>query len=857
MTKQRPRPEKRPRASQPETSRSVEVGEQGIYAEVAMGYCQPFADPDQIVAYCFQRLAGRVSPHATMRFSSGKAAETDFANPNVLTLEATKDIRLGDPEQGNFTHQMVVEDGAKREVCAAYVSFKAVEADLAENMPDRIEELRRMAEYIQASELGGFSGGIKQPSMAQLFKGAQLAYFDHPALVERFGIQETDQQQALEECFELFRLFVETKQDPFEIIDISLHDDDTAQVRAAKKKAQRFSEIAEFQRQHDRELLRDERPSVRQLPSGVQIGYLDLRGKQLILGERGMGIGYRKSDLKTGHKSDILVLDADLPDGGHKILIGVNTRNPHARNKGLDLGEFARAWNNLEYVRGVGAAELKGENKADGHKGGESFGAVTLLGSPAETGTGLDAGDLVRALNEYYRVPRYSEAQLLEYARLLTHPIPGAWVESIAGPYPNQHLRERAIVSCALSPESPPHEDHTCTTCRREIRESELLVEQSEGETTSVRQMTGRELDARAYDEFEHFVREGDAQNALFELARGRVDLADYEVQTGEVLLPFFEQVAQSEEAIDLIYNAQNDTFNPLPDSEGYLPWSNRATDVRVSKYQLPGAVPYMIDSQLQRTLYEYVSSNVDEQAQERFVGALTAIFSSSAYRNSRSDNQLYDHVGVDLLRIATNQIVRPVGRQRQADVAAAFSPDVQEQAREALAGLTPAEAQHLHAHFRFSPRALELLPPVEEVPEPNILEVTHKETGRTTQKHIAVIIGRQENSEGQAMVDMVESGVMSADTLLRSEGLLRPEDFADAEKQVLQEIEAMTERMVEELPSGAQGELHITVQGPQSISFLLGQQLVQLRGEYGDLVAFRYHQWRNGKYDEMPQLNA
>jgi len=419
-------------------------------------------DPDQIMTYCLLREAGLVNPDLPHNFLFASADEQSQADPQILKIEATYGLKNSDLTQGNLVH-VKESDGEK---CVTMQTFEAVSEKLAALHPDKLVYLKRMADYLQTVELGQFeTKGIAQPTLTTLFRGAQLSHYAHEAL----ETTETDLKSGLEGCYAVFQAVLESGQDPFNTIDVSGNECLTL-----------FAELAERQKNHDRDILRELKPEVVQLPTGIQVGSIDVRKANLILPQGAMGQVYRAEDPRSHFKSDVGIVFSDEPDQSLqsrlKVMIGVNTRNKFVRDKMINLQDVAAELNDREFMFGFGDQIQEGQNVYGGHVTNIEteegpIQMLTFVGSPPETGSALTTTEILGIVEEYFACERLNEAELRQVAELLGKP--GLQVELI----PGDPIRERGLVGSAITEDGSVPTFHTPRgVSRLQITESDLTL---------------------------------------------------------------------------------------------------------------------------------------------------------------------------------------------------------------------------------------------------------------------------------------------------------------------------------------------------------------------------------------------
>lgn len=846
-----------------------EIAEKYTFNEVHIGYVQPFPDADQKIALYFQMYAGTVDPSARISFYPTKAPEEAFSSNHALTLEATykrRDTTATDTERGNFGHSIVVDGDAETELCAGYTSYRAVEEKLRDTHPEQIDQLQTMAEYIQTVDLGKFNDtGVEPPTLTQLLSAADLGHFAHPKLREQFGIQETNQAEALQEGYALFRYVIESGQDPFSTIDLEVSAQDSDDLATLKQTFTQYLAVEAFQKEHDQEAMRqlqENRPEVVKLPSGVQVGWFDVTDAELIAARGGMGWAYRRAGV-SGHTPDVLVLNGLAYDAQgntiQKVMVGVNTRNRHAAAKGIDLAQLARELNNREYTDGIGAEMVRDGNQFGGHMDNEMQ-VMSLVGSPTETGTALNPEDIHAMVEECLRVPRYTDEQLLAIAHEIGRN--GAWVELVPAAYPHQNLREKAIVSCQKSKDAAPHPDHVCTTCKHVIRESELAVSIQDGEVTEATVKSKRVLRQEATDTMLRYVSEHSPRAALFEIARENLDMRDFEGEDAvEVLLPLLEGIAKSDQAIRYIYDANNSQFNS-PDS-ALLDWE-RISSVRtsVTRYQTKDSLQFKIDTDVQAMLFAEIGGSADIDVQMRYVYALEAIVTSKEYRMSHQEGaEAYDHVLHDLVHIGLN---RPHRLQRELDIPYLWDDSVQNHVKELLGRLDMSASQkealvryikteQLRGNEQFADEAMDMLGLDDEAIEIGLLaplEIEVTDRGLPT-KHLAVVMGRPDN-QGVPIVDLMRQGVGATDMVLHKYGRLTNEEKNAATVQILNAVTQLVAEAASVAGEGKHTKVMVTLQGMQRIAMQLGRHIGELQQEFPN-VEVEVWDYDGAGYSQMP----
>lgn len=863
------------------------------YSRVEFGYCRKFPDADQVASYAMLRWAGLLDENTPVVFNAGRSVTEVLRDPAVAKLEASYhvidpddpqyDPSLVDLTAGNFTHQLV----NSQEITATTAAFINLEplirGRLREIYPDSFERkmaiVRRLAEYLQRLELTGFKDGegAKRPTLVQLLQGAQFSHYAHPAL----GISETNPQAAIEAAFGVLQTLVEQERDPFDTIDVSWAPELPG-----------YLETQQALFEHDRAIISKERPSVIETPLGVNVGYLDARsqtiGEQMINPQGGFNILGVYSDPFNRLQSDVMILVSDNVDIngqvlGTKIQVSLNLRNKHAKRKLMemraDLSELIPMWEDLEYTLGLGPdVFLVDFNTVGGHSaelpvGGrlstgtsaepEYRSVMTIINSPAETGSGIDPQLFRSAVEDYFGHGELAtDAEMLSIANRLG--FPDAVVRNVPMLPPRQRFHEKAFFVCNVNPtgSAPEFHTHTESCLTLKYRESDVNIERDEsGLLIEARALYLEEKVAATRREFARCLT-AYPRLALEQLATGYIDHQELLEIDNNRLLVMFDGLSYDTQAIDELFNPANARYDPSREQLAY--YLREAVDaginrpdiragIETTKFTHPDSLVHLIDSDLTAQLSDFVATSGDELLQDKLVTTLARIVRSPAYQKAQESETMRDRTPVRLLEIALNQ----TGQFSETAVAAA---------REVFSGETisdPNKARILREFQLTYANKPEIVREVisiigVEVSSDDAVMFVEKDRGLPNEIHVALTVGRLKDERGKDIIEVIAEaaeGAGEVDYAYRQGQLANKAEIGEAEKQLADLLMHAVESLLARLPDGEVGTVNITHQLTGMLSIRLGAEIQRLKSENPGKFDFKLYQWVQGRYELVGEI--
>jgi|GEM_PF-6232518 len=600
------------------------------YKEAVFGHWFHEFDRDQLFTYFLALKAGAISKDTPFSFVP-KVSTEDLADNTKIIIEGVPDDTdgLNDKDSGNFDNDPTTD------APAAAMFYRQFQREFPKEFQPYATDINR---WITAAETGKeMKRQLKNLNKGELDLASTKIFY---GLKHQYG---NDTKAFMDASL----VMLENLMDPERTESLSeLYKDQIALAQQVEAKS--FTELKSA-------VQNTERFKVIDTSSEVPIAYFDTRGLNAGIG--GPSVAMRAAQ-EMGKEPQIMLMidDAKDDDGnivGNKILLKI-PKSQVENMQGIDLRTLLiERLHHLESLFGKGYVTEYG-----GHAG--------VIGSDREKGSGLNPEALSVALTKFFEIPRYTakefEQKALSFAQEklgIENVLPGTETPRSEYALPERVMRLtlpgfNRVVEMSES-DLPMYEKYFTENLNGNIEAFRaLLLEKTQlSEPMGIANYRAREAGDKMYALYNDVENTPQILNLLNDLNPSQIEGLSPPMQ-----MKILQNISQSPEAIDMIWNKDNLTYRittkHIPD------WLKSDIEkYKAARYSYM-SLPHKIDEYLVKSVLSNVVRFKKVEEIKIFADTLIAILSSPGYKETHHDAS-HDQLLHSFIRLCSHEKIMEI----------------------------------------------------------------------------------------------------------------------------------------------------------------------------------------------------